>query len=80
MTKTGAGLFGFRFPIGARGFSLIQPPIQWELESLALGVKWPWHKVNHSNPSPTSAEVRWVELHFKACHMPSWRIENFTFI
>jgi hypothetical protein len=33
-----------------------QPPIQWEMGILSLGVKQPGHKVNHTPPS--SAKVK----------------------
>jgi hypothetical protein len=48
-----------------------QPPIQWILGALSLGVKWPGHEADHSPPS--SAEVKeCVELYLHSPNMPSW--------
>jgi len=33
-----------------------QLPIQWVLESLSLGVKWPGHEADHSPPSSTEVK------------------------
>jgi hypothetical protein len=61
-----------------------QPPIQWALGALSLGVKRPGCEADHSPPS--SAEViEWVELYLHSPNTPSWRgaqlkqRDNFTF-
>jgi hypothetical protein len=49
-----------------------QPPIQWVLEALSLGVKRPGREADHSPPS--SAEVKeWVELYLHSPNTSSWR-------
>jgi hypothetical protein len=48
-----------------------QPPIQWVLGTLSLGVKRPGREADHSPPS--SAEVKeWVELYLRSPNTPSW--------
>jgi hypothetical protein len=61
-----------------------QPPIQWVLGALSLGVKLPGREDDHSPPS--SAEVKeWEELYLHSPSTPSWRgaqlkqRDNFTF-
>jgi hypothetical protein len=46
---------------------LTQPPTQWVLEALSMGVKWPEHEADHS-PS-TSAEVKktWIYRSTSPC-------------
>jgi hypothetical protein len=72
--ETGYGLdsqgVGVRFWVGARLLPLskssrlvlwpIQPPIQWLLGALSMGVKQPGREADH--PPPTCAEVRntWI--------------------
>jgi hypothetical protein len=49
-----------------------QPPIQWVLGSLLLGVKRPGREADHSLPS--SAEVKeCVKLYLHSLNTPSWR-------
>jgi len=49
-----------------------QPPIQWVLGALFLGVNHPGSEADHSPPS--SAEVKeCVELYLHSSSMPSWR-------
>jgi hypothetical protein len=48
-----------------------QPPIQWVLGALSLGVRRPGHEVDHSSPS--SAMVKeCMELYLHSPNMPSW--------
>jgi hypothetical protein len=48
-----------------------QPPIQWVLGTLFLGVKRPGRTADHSHPS--SAEVKeWVELYLHSPNTSSW--------
>jgi hypothetical protein len=61
-----------------------QPPIQWVLGAVSLGVKWSGCEADHSPPS--SAEVKEkVELYLHYPNTPSWRDaqlkhrDNFTF-
>jgi hypothetical protein len=56
------GLGIFLFTIASRtALEPTQPPIQWVLGALSLGVKQPGHEADHSPPS--SAEVKeYVEL------------------
>jgi hypothetical protein len=47
-----------------------QPPIQWVLGALSLGVKWPGYEADHSPPS--SAKVKeHMELYLHSLKMPS---------
>jgi hypothetical protein len=49
-----------------------QPPIQWVLRALSLGVKWPGCEADHSPPS--SVEVKeCVDLYLHSPNTPSWR-------
>jgi hypothetical protein len=49
-----------------------QPPIQWVLRALSLGVKRPGREADHSPPS--SVEVKeWMELYIHSPNTPSWR-------
>jgi hypothetical protein len=36
-----------------------QPPIQWVLGALSLGVKWHWCEADHSPPSSVKAKNAW---------------------
>jgi hypothetical protein len=36
-----------------------QPPIQWVLGALSLGVKWPGREADHSPPSSAEAKNAW---------------------
>jgi hypothetical protein len=48
-----------------------QPPIQWVLGALFLGIKRPGREADHSLPS--SAEVKgWVALYLHSPNTPSW--------
>jgi hypothetical protein len=71
-----------RFPAGAGNFSLhyrvqngsgaIQPPMQWVLGAISLGVKRLGREADHSPPS--SAEVKeCVELYLHSPNTTSWR-------
>jgi hypothetical protein len=49
-----------------------QPPIQWVLGALSLGVKRPGREADQSPPS--NAEVKeYVELYIHSHNTPSWR-------
>jgi hypothetical protein len=80
---TGYGLadrgVGFRVSVGSRIFSTssrpvfgpTQPPIQWALGAVSLGVKRPGREADHS--PPTSAEVMKKRGSINPLpHMPSW--------
>jgi hypothetical protein len=54
----------FNFPTSRPALGPTQPPIQWVLEVLRLGVKRPWREADHL--SPASIEV-------KVPHTTSWR-------
>jgi hypothetical protein len=61
-----------------------QPPIQWILEALSLGVNRPGREAGNSPPS--NSEVKeLVELYLHSPNTPSWRgaqlkhRDNFTF-
>jgi len=47
-----------------------QPPVQWVLKALYLGVKWPVHEADHTPPS--SAEVKNALSYTSTCHMSLW--------
>jgi hypothetical protein len=55
-----------------------QPPIQWVLGAISLGVKWPEHEADHS--TPTSSKVKNGEAIHPLPHMPSqhsaWLIKH----
>jgi hypothetical protein len=36
-----------------------QPPIQWVLGALSLGVKWPGREADHSSPSSAEVKIAW---------------------
>jgi hypothetical protein len=36
-----------------------QPHIQWTLEALSMGIKWPGHKINHSPTSNDKVKNAW---------------------
>jgi hypothetical protein len=48
-----------------------QPPIQWVPRALSLGVKWPGHEADRSNPSSVKVK-ECMELYFHSPNMPSW--------
>jgi hypothetical protein len=48
-----------------------QPPIQWVLGALSLGVKRLGREVDHS--PPISAEVKKMWIYTSTPHTPSWR-------
>jgi hypothetical protein len=37
-----------------------QPPIQWILEALSMGVKWSVHEGDHSPPTSAKFKKRWI--------------------
>jgi hypothetical protein len=61
-SNPGEGMGVFLFDTASRpALGSTQPPTQWVLGPLSLGVKWPGREANHSPPS--SAEVKeYVEL------------------
>jgi hypothetical protein len=67
------GLWIFLFSTASRrALKPSQPPIQWVLGALSLGVKRPGLEADHSPPS--SAEVdEYVELYLHSPITPSWR-------
>jgi hypothetical protein len=66
----GLGIFLF-ITTSRIGLGPTQPPIQWVLGALSLGVKRPGREADHSPPS--SAEVKeCVVLYFHSPNMPSW--------
>jgi hypothetical protein len=79
------GLGNFPFTAASRTtLEPTQPPIQWVLGALSLGIKRPGREADHSPPS--SAEIKeCVELHLHSPYKPSWRgtqlkhRHNFTF-
>ena len=55
-------------PKAARSaLTLTQPPTQWLLRTLFLGVKWLRHKANHPPPPNAGINNEWSYP-----HMPSW--------
>jgi hypothetical protein len=75
------GVLGFDYRRGLRIFLFTtasrtalgptQPPIQWVLAALSMGVKRPGREDDHSFPS--SAEVKeFVELYLHSPDTPSW--------
>jgi hypothetical protein len=82
-SRRGLGIFlfttAYRTDLGPT-----QPPIQWVLGALSLGIKQPGREADHSPPS--NAEVKeCVELYLHSPNTPSWRgaqlkhRTNFTF-
>jgi hypothetical protein len=37
-----------------------QPPIQWIMKILSLGVKWPRHEADHSSPVSAKVKKTWI--------------------
>jgi len=68
-----------RVPIGAGNFSshhhvqtgsvATQPPIQWILRILSLGVKQPWREADHSPPSSTEVMKAWSYTSIPTIHL-----------
>jgi hypothetical protein len=62
-----------------------QPPIQWVLGTLSLGIKRPGREADHS-PSSSTEVKEWVELHVHSPNTHSWRSaklehrNSFTFL
>jgi hypothetical protein len=54
------------------GLEPTQPPIQWVLEYLSLGVKRPKREADHVPPSSTEVKKR-VELYIHFPYTPLWR-------
>jgi len=86
--NTGAGVgvdfyIDMDFASAPRCETCTQPPIEWEPVALSLGVKRPGREADHLTPS--SAEVKGVELYPHSPSTPSWRgtrvkyRDNFTF-
>jgi len=50
LTITNIGIFLFT-TVSRLALRPTQPPIQWVLGALSLGVKWPGHEADHSSPS-----------------------------
>jgi hypothetical protein len=69
---------GVRVPEGSRIFSMpsrlalgsTQPPIQWQLGALSLGVKRQGREADHS--PPTGAKVKTMWIYTFTPHTPSW--------
>jgi hypothetical protein len=61
-----------------------QPPIQWVVGAISMGVKRPGREADHSPPSSAEVKER-VELYLHYPNTPSWRgaqlkhRDNFTF-
>jgi hypothetical protein len=67
-----AGLGIFLFTASRTALGPTQPPVQWVLGALSLGVKRPGCEADRSPPS--SAEVeKCVELYLHSPNTPSWR-------
>jgi hypothetical protein len=49
----------FLFTMSRPALGLTQPPIQWLLGALSLGVKWPGHEADHSIPSRAKVKNVW---------------------
>jgi len=60
-----------------------QPPIQWVLQVLSLGVKWPWCEADHSPPSSTKVRNVWSYTSIPPYVFMAWysvkHRDNFTF-
>jgi len=66
----GLGIFLFT-TVSRLALGLTQPPVQWVLGALYLGVKRPRREVDHSPSS--SAEVKeFVELYLQSPNTSSW--------
>jgi len=55
-----------------RALEPTQPPIQWILGALSLGVKRPGREADHSPPS-SAKDKECVELYLHSSNTPSWR-------
>jgi hypothetical protein len=60
-----------------------QPPIQWVLEALSLGVKWLESEVDHSSPSSAEVKNAWSYTSTPQYIFMEWcyvkHRDNFTF-
>jgi hypothetical protein len=53
-----------------------QPPIQWVLGSLSLGVKWPGHEADHSPPSTAEVKNAWSYTSIPPMHLHGVVLSN----
>jgi hypothetical protein len=66
----GLGIFLFT-TLSTPTLGPIQPPIQWVMWALSLGLKWPGHEADHSYS--TIAEVKNAWIYFHSPNTSSWR-------
>jgi hypothetical protein len=76
--------FSFKIAFTARtALGPTQPPIQWVLEALSLGVKRPRREANHSPPSSAKVKNAWSYTSTSQYVFMAWCLvkhrDNFTF-
>jgi hypothetical protein len=82
-SQQGPGIFLFSI-MSSLALGPTQPPIQWVLEALSLGVKWPGCEADHSHPSSAKVKNAWLptstlQYIFKALCLVKHR-DSFTFL